>query len=145
MKNSLLPLILGAMLAVTPATAFAEDLSPGLWEITLETRVPSAEGYTLAPNRITQCLTASDARDPSAMIGPLSTQGATGCGYTSKSYTGGNFRFAMECKGSFELKTRGDISFSANGMNGTITATGNLGGKTTEFENKISARRLGNC
>lgn len=143
MKHRLLPLGLGALLAAMPA--FGEELSPGRWEISVETRVPGAEGFTPGANRITQCLTANDARDPSRMIGSISTQGATGCNYTDKRYTGSTFRFAMTCAGSFDLKSQGEFGFSANSMNGSITTTGNIGGKVTEFLNKVSARRLGDC
>ncbi|MCX7178780.1 MAG: DUF3617 family protein [Proteobacteria bacterium] len=134
-----------ATATVTATAAAAEELAPGLWEITLETRVPGAEGFSPGANQIQQCLTLADARDPSRLMGSLSSQGASGCGFTSKSYSGNTFRFTMECAGSFELKTRGEVSFSASSMSGTITATGSLNGKVTEFQNKLAARRLGNC
>ncbi len=136
--------------AALPAAAFSQpgaaaDLSPGLWEITLETRVAAQPGFAPAPIRLRQCLTAADARDPSALLGGVANPGARGCSYSDKSYSGNTFRFSMQCDGSFGIKSRGEVTFSAETMNGTISATADVGGKKTELNNKISAHRLGGC
>ena len=136
--------------AALPAAAFSQpgvaaDLSPGLWEITLETRVAAQPGFAPAPVRLRQCLTAADARDPSALLGGLANPGARGCSYSDKSYSGNTFRFSMQRDGSFGIKSRGEVTFSAETMNGTISVTADVGGKKTELNNKISARRLGGC
>ncbi|MBV9362067.1 MAG: hypothetical protein JO292_11825, partial [Betaproteobacteria bacterium] len=68
--------------------AFADDISPGSWQITMETRVPAEPGFAPPPFQLTQCLTADDARDPSRVLGTVSNPGATGCNYTDKSYSG---------------------------------------------------------
>lgn len=125
--------------------AVATDLSPGLWEITLETRVAAEPGFTPEPVRLQQCLTAADARDPSALLGGLANPGASGCSYSGKSYSGSMFRFSMRCAGSFGVKARGEVTFSADAMTGTISAIAAVGGKKTELSNKISARRIGGC
>ena len=136
--------------AALPAAAFSQpgvaaDLSPGLWDITLETRVAAQPGFAPAPVRLRQCLTAADARDPSALLGGLANPGARGCSYSDKSYSGNTFRFSMQRDGSFGIKSRGEVTFSAETMNGTISVTADVGGKKTELNNKISARRLGGC
>jgi hypothetical protein len=136
--------------AALPAVAFsppgaAADPSPGLWEITLETRVAAQPGFTPEPYRLQQCLTAADARDPSTLLGGLANPGASGCSYSDKSYSGDTFRFSMQCAGSFGIKSRGEVTFSAETMNGTISASANVGGEKTELTNKISAHRLGGC
>lgn len=131
--------------AVTSSLAMADDLTPGLWDITMESRVPAETGWTPTPFNLRQCLSASDARDPSRLVSSISTQGASGCNFTEKSYSAGAFRFAMDCAGSFGLKTQGTMVFGANSFSGTITATGNLGGQTTEFQNRVSGKRIGGC
>lgn len=123
----------------------AADMAPGLWEITLETRIAAQPGFTPAPFRMQQCLTAADVRDPSALLGGLANPGARGCSYSDKSYSGNTFRFSMQCEGSFGIKSRGEVAFSADTMNGTISATADVGGEKTELSNKISAHRLGGC
>ena len=121
------------------------DINPGLWEISMETRTNAAPGFQPAPFTVNQCFSAADARDPSRLLGGLSNPGASNCQYTEKNYSGNTFRFAMQCAGTYALLTRGEVSFDAQSMNGSITAKGNVAGTPTEFQNKISARRLGNC
>ena len=125
--------------------AFADDLSPGLWEITMESRVPADSGWNPPPFNVTQCLTANDARDPSKLISSISTPGATGCSYTNKSYSGSTFQFALDCSGSYGLKSKGSVTFNANSFSGDITATGNLGGQVVEFQNHVTGKRVGGC
>lgn len=136
----------GCLLAAMAMTAaFAEDPSPGLWEITMDSRVPVDTGWAPAPLGVTQCLTASDARDPSSLVGSMSTPGATGCSYTERSYSGSTFRFAVECSGSYGLKSRGSVTFGAVSFDGNITATVTLNGQATEFQNRVSGKRVGDC
>lgn len=131
--------------ALSTAAACADDLAPGQWQITLESRVPGDTGWAPAPFSMTQCLTAGDARDPSRLIGSISTPGATGCNYTEKSYSGSTFRFALECPGTFALKTKGNVNFSANSFEGDITANSTMGGQAVLMQNRVSGRRLGGC
>lgn len=132
-------------LSVLAPLGHAADLSPGLWAISMETRTNAAPGWSPAPFTVNQCFSAADARDPSKLLGGLSNPGASDCQYTEKDYSGNTFRFAMQCAGTYALQTRGEVSFDAQSMNGSITARGNVAGTPTEFQNKISGRRLGNC
>src|ERR1035438_2696572 len=97
------------VLAALQAAAFstpglAADMSPGLWEITLESRVAAQPGFAPEPFRLTQCLTAADTRDPSKVLGGIANPGASGCTYSNKAYTGNTFRFSMQCTGSFAIQ-----------------------------------------
>jgi len=125
--------------------AFAADVAPGLWEITMESRVAAGGSFATGPMSLTQCFTAADARDPSRIIGPLASPGATGCEYTERSYSGSTFRFALDCSGSYGIKSSGSVTFRATSFEGTLSATGNAGGQAVEFENRVSGRRLGDC
>ena len=125
--------------------AFADDISPGSWQIMMETRVPAEPSFAPPAFQLTQCLTAEDARDPSRVLGGVSNPGASGCNYTDKSYSGNTFTFAMTCGGGYGIKASGRIAFTANSMDGTIQSTANVAGKPVETQNKISARRLGSC
>jgi hypothetical protein len=133
-----------------PAAAFspagvAADMSPGMWEIAVETRVAAHPDFAPEPVHLRQCLTSADARDPSALLGGIANPGASDCAYSDKSYSGNTFRFSMQCAGSLGIQSRGEVTFSADAMNGTISAIANVGGEKTELSNKISARRLGGC
>ena len=133
------------VLMLASAAALAADISPGSWQITLETRVPSEPGFTPPAFQVTQCFTADDAHDPSRVLGGISNPGASGCKYTDKSYAGNTFTFTMQCEGGYGIKSTGHISFSADTMNGTIESTASVAGKPVQTENKIAARRLGGC
>lgn len=144
MRVSLLTLLAFEAAAVfTPC--FAADMSPGLWEITVESRVAAMPDFAPAPVTLKQCLTEADTRDPGKLLGGMANPGATDCTYTDKSYAGNSFRFSMQCAGSYSLQSRGEVSFSADAMSGFINARANLGGEKIEFSNKVSARRLGGC
>lgn len=131
--------------AVAVAPSYAADLSPGLWEISMEMRVPGQPEFQPPPFLLKQCLTAADARDPSKVLGQAANPGATGCSYSDRSYSGNTFRFSVQCAGTFAIRQRGEMTFGSNSMNGTLTGTADVGGQKTEINNKIAARRLGNC
>ena len=141
MNRYVLPL--SGLLAATCASA--QDILPGLWEITLETRVEGAEGIAPAPYMMNHCLSAADARDPSRVLGPLANPEASGCTYSDKRYAGSTFRFSMECSGVLNLKTQGEVSFSETRMSGSMTTSGSLMGQSTQIRSLISAQRLGGC
>jgi hypothetical protein len=143
MRNALPRTLL--LIAFASPLALAADVSPGSWEITMETRVPAEPGFAPPPFSLTQCLTDADARDPSRVLGGVSNPGATGCTYTDKNYAGNTFSFSMQCAGTYAIKATGRVSFTADTMDGTIMSTASVGGKPVETQNKISARRLGNC
>jgi Protein of unknown function (DUF3617) len=139
-----------AILAALHAAAFctpglAADMSPGLWEITLETRIAGQPGFAPEPFRLQQCLSATDASDPSALLGGMANPGVSGCTYSHKAYAGNSFRFSMQCAGSLGIQSQGEVSFTADTMNGSINSVANAGGEKAELSNKVSARRLGGC
>ena len=132
-------------LIIISSAALADDISPGSWQITMETRVPAEPAFAPPAFQITQCLTADDARDPSRVLGGVSNPGASGCQYSDKSYSGNSFSFTMQCQGGYGIKASGHVSFSANTMDGAIESTANVAGKPVQTQNKISARRIGGC
>jgi hypothetical protein len=135
-----LPLVLAAS-----APARAQDLSPGSWEISLEARVAASPGFAPPPYKLTQCLSAQDARDPARLLGSLANPGATGCTFGNSTFSGNQLTFTMQCAGTFDLHAQGAVSFSPTSMDGTITSTSVIGGQNVEMQSKVSARRLGNC
>lgn len=127
------------------AGAQAQDISPGLWQLTLETRVSATPGFAPAPYTLNQCFTAADARDPSRLLGGVANPGASDCTYTDKAYRGNTFRFTMQCAGTLGITTRGELSFTATTLDGTITAIADIGGQKTEISNRITGKRMGGC
>jgi hypothetical protein len=145
MSKSELNALCLAPLLLASTLAMAEDLAPGLWSISMESRVQAETGWTPAPFNLTQCLQSSDAKDPSRLISSIASPGATGCTYTERNYSGSTFRFALECAGTLGIKSRGTVTFSANSFEGSMSATTDINGKATEFQNRLSGKRVGDC
>ena len=125
--------------------ARAEDLAPGLWELSLEAGLGADAAFPSVPLKMNQCLTKDDARDPAKVLAMITAPGAAGCSYSEKSYVGNTFRFAMQCSGTLDLKTSGEVTFSANSVRGTIMTSTTIDGKKLEFQGVISGRRLSDC
>jgi len=138
--------IIAASLALAAPLAWAQDVSPGLWEITMETRVPAESGFQPPPAKITQCITRETAKDPGMLFSQIGNPGASNCRYQDRNYHGGNtFTFAMTCKGTYQIRSRGKVSFTKETMEGTVSAVATVDSKDVETQNKVSARRVGGC
>jgi hypothetical protein len=131
--------------AIAAPGSFAADISPGLWDISMETRVAATPGFAPAPFHLTQCLAAADERNPGRLLSQIANPGASGCTYGERSYSGNSLSFTMQCAGSFAITSRGQVTFTADTMDGSITATANVGGTSVETQNKVSAHRVGAC
>jgi len=125
--------------------AHAEDIGPGLWELSLEAKVEAEPGFQPGPMTLTQCITKQDALDPSKVLSPIASAGATDCSYTNKNYAGQEFRFTMQCSGTLKLTTTGEVTFSATTLRGAITTSSLIDGKNVEFKSTLSGRRVGEC
>jgi Protein of unknown function (DUF3617) len=125
--------------------ARAEDIAPGLWELTLEASVESDPGFQPGPMTVNQCLSKEGAGDPGTLLGPIAGAGATGCNYSEQSYVGQEFRFTMQCSGTFELRTTGTVTFSATTLRGLMTTSSSIDGTTVQFKSVLVGHRLGDC
>lgn len=145
MISRIIQIVACILLAAMASVACAADIQPGLWELVMETRVAASPDISSAPYTMNQCLTAQDAQDPSRILGSVANPGATDCIYTEKSFVGSTFNFMMQCAGSFGIQARGEITFSATSMEGSIVSTANTAGQLTGLRSMITARRLGGC
>jgi hypothetical protein len=142
MRKRLIPFVLPLLACVA---ARAQDINPGLWEITVNSLVATSPGFAPDPVKQTQCLSVQDARDPSRLFGSLSSPGASDCSYGKSKISGNNLQFTMQCAGSLGLHASGDMSFAPETISGTITSSANLGGQPVSMQSQLSARRVGNC
>lgn len=139
-------ILIAAAFALATLPAIAQDVSPGLWEISMETRVASDPGFQPTPYTMTQCLTAADAKDPGALFSRMSNPGASDCRFQDRTYDGaGSFTFSMTCSGIYNLRSSGEVKFTRDTMDGTVHATASIGDRDVETQNKLSAHRVGGC
>lgn len=135
--------VLAIVLAV-PGICWSQDLSPGLWRISLQVQ-SAAVPVTMPPLQLSQCLSAEDAKDPAKLLGSVASPGATGCTYSDKRYSGNSFHFAMECTGTLAIRATGNVSFTSTSVSGTIATSATVTGQPVEMRNSISAQRIGDC
>jgi hypothetical protein len=132
-----------ALLAVC-ANVSAEDIKPGLWKISLESRVAASPDWQPKPFELTQCLTENDARNPDRLLAGLGGQGVSGCDFLNRDYSGSHVRFDLSCAGSLGLTGHGEMDFSATSLNGVLDVTSG-GAEKIAMQNKLHAVYLGSC
>lgn len=133
-----------AIVFTVPGICWAQDLTPGLWQISVKTQ-SAAVSADMAPLQVSQCLTLEDAKDPSKLLGTIASPDASGCKYLDKSYSGNTFHFTMECTGAIAIKASGEVSFTSSTMSGLINTSATVSGQPLEMKNFVSAQRTGAC
>jgi hypothetical protein len=124
--------------------ARADDIQPGLWKISLESSVAASPDWRPEPFVLTQCLTESDARDPARLLTGLGGGGVSGCEFFDENRSAGRLSFSIRCGGELGVKGRGEMSFAATRLDGTLDA--NLGeAEKVDMRNKLHATYLGPC
>ena len=138
-------LVVAALVLASPL-ATAQDVQPGLWQISMETRVPAQPDFTPPATTLTQCISAQDAKQPGMLFSQMANPGAHDCRYQDRNYHGGNsFTFAMTCEGTFQLRSKGQVNFTRTSMDGTVSAVATINDKDVETQSKLAARRMGDC
>ena len=143
--NRLIPALLA--LALAPA-AQAADISPGNWEITVTMRVPGVP-QAFGPYSRTQCLQASDTKDPGRVFGAL--PGAGTCQFGNRNDTGSRYSFTVSCGGPIPMSGNGSVNYGPQSMNGELVLGATLpspeggAGQKVDTRSELSARRTGSC
>jgi hypothetical protein len=142
MKPASIPAFL-ALSLLSPGLP-AQDIRPGLWRITLESRVAATPGWQPAPFELTQCLTEDDARHPERLLTGLGGSGVSGCDFPSRNYGDGHLGFEVSCAGQLGLTGHGELDFTATRIDGTLDVS--LGaGERIDMGNALHAVYLGEC
>ncbi len=137
--------LLATTLLVPTSCVLADDVSAGLWEISLEARVEAAPDFAPGPTTLTQCLAKADARDPAKLLASVTTPESGDCSFTERSSVGDHFRFKMQCTGTLQMRSTGDVSVSPNRIDGVITTSSTIDGVPVELRSTIHGRRIGDC
>lgn len=138
-------LILALAVTIPSLPAKANEVQPGLWEISLETRAENSPGFQPPPVSLKQCIRPQDAANPAEILGKIASPGATGCNYDRKSWAGNVFRFTMTCSGVYALVAQGEVTVTPGTLQGSLKADATVAGERVRFTNQLNARRLGNC
>ena len=142
--KELLKLTALSLVALTTNSFAVEDITPGLWKISMESGGAATPDWKPQPFELSQCLTASDAQNPDQLLLGMSSSGATGCDILNRQYSGNTLTFDVSCAGTLGLKGHGQVSFTATSLDGTLDVT--MGGEEKiDMQNKIHASYLGVC
>lgn len=124
--------------------ALADDIKPGLWKISMESQVAASPDWKPEPIELTQCLSAADAKNPAPLLMGMGSSGASGCDFPNKQFDGNHFTFDVSCAGTLGIKGHGEVSFTAESLDGFLNV--NLGEtEKIDMRNKIHANYIGAC
>jgi len=137
--------LMSLCIVVLPAWAAAGDVTPGLWELSLEASVEAAPGFAPGAVALNKCFSKADALDPATFLAAVEAPAASDCTFTDRSYIGDTFKFRMKCAGTLNMQTSGEITFSATTLNGIVRTSAMLDGSVVEFKSTLAGRRLGDC
>ena len=132
---------------VSPLTV-AEPMQPGLWQITLKSRVAATPDWNPDAFQLTQCLTEQDAENPDRLLTGLGTTGATGCEFLDRQATGQQLRFKVRCAGTLGIEGQGTVNFTATTVRGELTvrfAASEGATEAVEMQNQLQAVYVGPC
>ena len=131
------------IVAATSAIA-AEDIKPGLWNISMESGVAATPDWKPQPFVTTQCLTEADAQNPARLLLSMGSTGATGCDFQNRQYSGNSLTFDVACAGTLGIKGHGQVTYSATTVDGFLNVS--IGGDIkVDMQNTIHANYLGDC
>lgn len=138
--NPMRPLLSILILIVCPA-AMAQDISPGQWELNVQTQAGGSEHSQV----LKQCLTEADARDPGKLL-VGSGSAAMGCALSDQRRSSGHIDFSVSCGAPAAIGGRGSVDFTPTTIDGAISlefrgSNAMPGG----FSSRLTGRRVGSC
>ncbi|MDP1653830.1 MAG: DUF3617 family protein [Rhodocyclaceae bacterium] len=119
--------------------ALAQEMSPGLWELTTEMKM---QGMNVPPNKFTHCYTAKDI----ASGKQYGMDEKSKCAIANMKNAGGNISYDMSCSGDGNKMTgsvKGAMSATAFSFEQKLRMTPDQG--MGEMQSFIKGRRLGDC
>jgi Protein of unknown function (DUF3617) len=132
---------LALSLALPPAAR--ADVLPGEWDIATTVAV-SGQAGSIGPMHQTECLDASRAGDPSALLGPMSAMGA-GCSLSDKRDDGSSLSFRLTCIGPFAADGSGTVSYGPDHADGDLELRSSIAGQEFDTRSHVAAHRIGPC
>lgn len=132
---------LACLLQAAVSPVYADDVSPGLWSITLSMTAAGMDDE-LGTHTKTQCLTQADAQNPDKLFAEMGGN----CTFGDRHYQGNRFTFSVQCGGVVPMKGEGEVSFGATSFEGNLAIQAEMPDmgplKTTS---RVSGSRLGDC
>lgn len=132
---------LACLLQAVVFPVYADDVLPGLWNITLSTTAAGMDSE-LGPYTRTQCFTQEDAQNPEKLFAELGGD----CTYGDKNFQGSSFTFSVKCSGVVPMQGKGEVSFGATTFDGNIAIQANVPEMgLVQTKSRVTGSRLGDC
>lgn len=122
----------------------ANDILPGLWEITLNTKVAVSQNWAPPPVQLSRCLTESDAINPERLFADAGMMGVMGCSFDNRQLRAGHVSFDVACEGKLGITGHGDMDFTAKSIDGSLDVRFGEAERTA-MQNKLHAIYKGEC
>jgi hypothetical protein len=131
--------LIGTLLSMASACAFAQGLEPGEWQFSTTLKVPGAPKPQTALS--TQCVTKEDA-DPDRWMRKHAPQGD--CKLTTARKSGDTFTMEVTCPKS-SMRGHGTTRMGRGTMESEMALSGEQQGRKVEMYTRTTGKRLGPC
>lgn len=128
------------LLTVQPTTA-GVDMTPGMWEVTIEMNVPGMPSGNIAPEPFTYCLTPED-------LIPVDEGNADQCDISDIRTVGNTVSWKMKCPSDMgaEMKGSGWITYKHTEFSGAMEIDMDIPGHAAvKMTQKYKGKYLGEC
>jgi hypothetical protein len=141
MKTTLIAAVALLVVAVT-AIAQSSPIRPGSWEVTMQMQMAGSP-VQMPEMKTTQCVTPDQVKDPSSTLptGPQGRGGKNDCKVQDYKMSGNTATWKMVCTTPQPMTSTGEMTFTDDSYNGTMTMDSAQGQMTM----KMAGKRLGDC
>ncbi len=139
--NTLRLILLVCLLQAFVSPVYADDVSPGLWSFTLTVTAAGMDNE-LGHYTKTQCFTQEDAQNPDKLFAEM----GGGCTFGDKHLQDSRFTFSVQCSGVVPMRGEGEVSFSANSLEGNLVIQAEVPDMgQLKTKSRVTGSRLGDC
>ena len=137
-------LLLATLVAIPSLNATAVELKPGLWEVSIQTKMAGIPGTQPAVT-VQQCYSPEDVKDMKRML-PNQQNSGMKCNSTHFALKGDAATWQMQCAGpGVTMSGLGSMTFKGNTYSGSSTMEMNAAGRAMKMSQTMSGQRIGDC
>ena len=137
-------LLIAGALCILSATAVAEPMKPGLWEITV-TNEMTGMPVKQPPVTTRQCYKPEDVKDPQRMV-PRQSDPKFKCDTKDYKMSGDTASWNLACNGQGMAMTgKGSMTMKAESYTGSSSMEMNVAGQNMKMAQTMNGKRVGEC
>ncbi|AKH21548.1 DUF3617 domain-containing protein [Sedimenticola thiotaurini] len=126
------------LFTMTPAAAEDMQISPGLWEVQITSKMPMLPQPTV--KSMQHCFTTGQLSPDKIM------ENSSNCEFSDVQSSGSELNWKMSCTGhGGSMSGTGHFESAGTSMNGTLLMTMQMQGQQITMEHQWSGKRIGDC